>query len=64
MTTTTMTPETVATFDRLCEEITGRGSGMTLGQLRDAHALARELHLAEPDPGRLETLRARLEIDE
>ena len=52
-----------AAFDRLAKAITGRGRGITLAELRDCHALAREMESPEPDPERMEMLARRLGLD-
>lgn len=53
------------TFDRLCElaKVRTKGSGVTLGQLGDAAALARELEKQEPDSERVEVLASRLGLE-
>lgn len=57
------TPEIVAHFDRLCAAVQERGDGLSLDQLGDAHALARELEAEEPSAERVELFRERLGLD-
>ena len=58
-----MTPAAYGTFDRICKAVTGRGKGITLQEIGDAHALARELEKEEPDPERVALFTGRLNVD-
>lgn len=58
-----MTPAAYERFDALCRAVAARGRGLSLSQLGDAAALARELEAEEPDPDRVDLLRRRLELD-
>lgn len=59
----TSTPEVLARFDAICQVVQGRGRGMSLGEVGDAHALAREMEAEEPDPERVELFRGRLGLE-
>ena len=48
-------------FDALCRAVAARGKGLTLQQIGDAGALAREL--SEPDTDRVEVLREQLGLE-
>lgn len=56
-------PEVLARFDAVCHILAAHRRGLTLEQLRDAHALARELEADDSDRNRVEDLTARLGID-
>ena len=56
-------PKAMDRFDRLAKAVTSRGKGITLAELRDCHALARELELPDPDPERVGFLSRRLNLD-
>lgn len=53
------------TFNRLCQvaKLRTKGPGITLDQLGDAAALARELQKNEPDAERVELFAARLGLE-
>ncbi len=52
------------TFQRLCRRVAGRtGPGLTLDEIRDLGALARELQSAEPDPEKVALFCRRLDLD-
>lgn len=57
------TPAALARFDAICQTVQDRGRGMSLGEIGDAHALARELEASEPDPERIAFLAERLDLD-
>ena len=63
MTPASMDPKAMDRFDRLAKAVTGRGRGISLAELRDCHALARELESSEPDPERVGFLSRRLGLD-
>ena len=63
MSLASMDPKAMDRFDRLAKAVTGRGRGITLAQLRDCHALARELVSEEPDQERVGFLSRRLDLD-
>lgn len=55
---------TLTTFDRLCKAVQAKDPpGITLTQLGDAGALARELGKDDPDPERVELFRERLGLE-
>ena len=58
----TMNAQAMAKFDLICKAVAARGKGLTMVQIGDAAALAGELEKADPDPGRVEVLRDRLEL--
>ena len=60
MTLITMDATTMAEFDTICATVAARGSGLTLHQIGDAGALARELTKSAPDMDRVEFLQDRL----
>ena len=51
-------------FDEICRRIAAQGAGLTLAQLGDAHALAREEADPNPDAGTIRFLRGRLGLGE
>ena len=59
----TPNPETIDRFEALAGKVGARGRGLSLAQLRDCHALARELESSEPDPERVGFLSRRLDLD-
>lgn len=60
----TMDPTARRHFDRLCSLAKGRsGLGLTLDEIADAGALARELAKPDPDRERVEELADRLELE-
>jgi hypothetical protein len=61
----TMSPEAHATFNSLCRRVARdtRGPGLSLNQISDCAALARELEKPGPDPERVEMLRGRLGLE-
>lgn len=54
--------QVMSTFDRVCHLTSRRGRGLSLSEIGDAHALARELHSPEPDGSLVEDLSRRLEL--
>lgn len=58
-----VSPAVLATFDDICALVGGQRRGLTLEQLRDAYALARELDSDESDQDRVEDLAAKLGVD-
>ena len=50
-------------FDLICKAVAARGKGLTLSQIGDAGALARELSKSETDRERVGLLRDRLGIE-
>lgn len=50
-------------FDELCRTVTARGRGISLSELGDAAALAREELSPRPNAIKLQTLRTRLGLD-
>lgn len=55
---------TLTTFDAICKSVQAKDPpGITLTQLGDAGALARELGKDDPDPERVELFRERLGLD-
>lgn len=56
-------PEIHARFGDICKLLAAERRGLTMVQLRDAHALARELGAEEPDHVRVEELCAALGIE-
>jgi hypothetical protein len=63
VTLASMSPEVSDRFDALCRAVCSRGKGMTLAQLGDCHALARELGEDEPDQERVALFVRRLDLD-
>ena len=57
-------PAVTEEFDRLCKAVARQGRGLSLGQLGDCHALARELCAPDPDPDHIAFLRRRLALAE
>lgn len=57
------TPAVAARFDAVCRAVAADRRGITLLQLGQAHALARELESEDPDQERVGDLCARLGID-
>lgn len=57
-------PAVMARYDQICRTIAKRGTGLTLSQLGDAHALARAEQEPTPDAGSIRFLRGRLRLDE
>ena len=51
-------------IERICGIVGARGRGLTLSQLGDARALAEALDDPEPDPERVQTLAARLDVED
>ena len=50
-------------FDLICKAVAARGSGLTLSQIGDAGALARELSKPEPDTAMVKSLRDQLGLE-
>lgn len=65
MTLGLMDRATTDRFNRLCRRVAGAttGRGVTLNEIGDAAALARELEKDEPDPERVDLFRHRLGLD-
>lgn len=58
------TPAMLERFNALCQRVKGRtGPGLTLTEISDCHALARELEGPGPDPKRVELFRERLGLE-
>ena len=60
----TMSTATMERFDAICKTVAERGSGLTMKQIGDAGALARELAESNPDPDRVEFLENRLGLSD
>ena len=58
-----MDAQAMAKFYSLCKTVAARGKGLTMKQIGDASALAREQAQADPDMERVELLRGRLGLD-
>lgn len=56
-------PAVMERFDQICTLIGADRNGITLAQLRDAHALARELEEEDSDRNRVAELAAALGIE-
>ena len=59
----TMDAAAMDRFDLICKAVAARGKGLTLSQIGDAGALARELSKSETDRERVGLLRDRLGIE-
>lgn len=57
-------PAVMERFDQICRTIAKRGKGLSLSDLGDAHALAREEVDPNPDAGTIRFLRGRLGLEE
>lgn len=62
MTLTADSAEVLEAFDALCKLVSA-GRGLTMAQLRDCYALARELEKKTPDSELVAGFCAKLEID-
>jgi len=51
-------------FDDICRSLSSRRKGLSPAELRDAHALARELEGRPPNAERIAELRAALDIQD
>ena len=60
----TMDPSAMERFDAICATVAKRGSGLTMQQIGNAGALARELSKSDPDPERLKFLQDRLGLSD
>ena len=60
MSLATMNASAMSRFDTICKKVAARGRGLTMQQIGDSAALARELEKSDPDVEKVEILKNRL----